>query len=258
MALTTFSKFYYNFQVTRSNNKINFDEGAGELEATVNIGKYTPTTLTVAIKTAMDAAGLLDYTVTFDRDTRIYTISSDSAFDLLLDTGAQSAIGIYAVIGFNQGVDLTGLLTYSGDTSAGSVYNNQFILQDYLGPNKSKEQIDSSINESANGVIETVSFGVRRFIKMSLKWITNLEQNGKIIKNNPTGVEDLEDFLEYLITKGQLEFMPDKDNTAEFFTVIVESLPGSSNGTGYEIKELVDKNVPGYFEINNLKFRVVE
>ena len=43
-----------------------------------------------------------------------------------------------------------------------------------------------------------------------------------------------------------------------FFKLIVESMPGGSDGTGYELTELVGQSLPGIFEINNIKCRVVE
>ena len=165
MALDTWSKFYYVDEITDSNRSLNFDEGAGELLAEVERGAYTLDELALAIKTAMDAVGTLVYTVSLDRDTRIFTISSTAPFDLLVSTGTQSAISIFSVIGFT-GADRTGLSTYDSNNSSGSAYSVQFKLQDYVAPDYSQEKIQASINESADGTIEVVSFGTRKFIEM--------------------------------------------------------------------------------------------
>lgn len=258
MSIETFSVFYYGYEISRSNNIINFNEGSGELVATIAIGKYTATTLQTAIKTALDAAGTLTYTVVFDRDTRKYTISSGSNFDLLLDTGTQSGLAPWTLLGFTGSSDLTGQSSYESDSVSGDIYEPQFILQDYVEPDHFQESIDSNVLESANGNIETVSFGVRKFIEMNIQYITDIEQDGKTIKTNPSGVADAVRFLENLKTKGQIEFMPNIDSRSNFISLLVEVLPGNSNGTGFKLREELGINLPKYYRTGKLKFRVTD
>jgi hypothetical protein len=258
MSISTFSLFYYGYEITRDENKINFSEGGGELTATISIGRYSATTLQTAIKTAMDGAGALTYTVVFDRDSRKYTISSTSNFELLIGTGTQRGLSPFSLLGFSGSVDLTGALTYTSDSVSGDVYEPQFILQDYVDPEHMKEKIDATVHESANGNIETVSFGTRRFVEMNMMFINNYVQDGKVIKNNASGVADCVRFLENLITKGDVEFMPNINSRSNFLTLKIETLQGSSNGTGYLLKEELGKNLPGYYQTGKMKFRVTE
>lgn len=257
MALKTFSVFYFDLEVTTANNSLNFNEGAGELLASISVSSYTTETMAVALKTALDAAGTLVYTVDFDRDTRKYTISTTAPFDLLIATGTQLGTSIFSLIGFT-GADLTGLTTYTGNNVSGDIYFNQFVLQDFKKPSQIKERVAASVNEAASGQLEVISFGLRRFIEFSLKYITDLPMDGKVIKNNPTGEADAERFLTYLSTKGQFEFMADVADRDTFLTLVVETMPGNNQGVGYELDELFAQDLPDYFEILGIRCRVIE
>jgi len=257
MSIDTHSVFYTTIVVDSDNNYINFDEGASELTATIDAGSYTLTEILTVIKTALDSVGALTYTVALDRDTRKITISSTSNFSLLLSTGSQVSVSIWNDIGFTSGADLTSASTYTGFEGGASEYLPQFTLQDYVESQNYTEKISPTVNESASGKIEVVSFGSRSFFVMSFKFITDLQMDGVHIKNNPTGVADFRAFLDNAILKGSMEFMPDKDTRATFFKVLLESMPSNKKGTGYKIKELTGKNLPGVYEINNVKFRVV-
>jgi len=258
MSISTFSTFYYGYEISRENNYVNFNEGGSELTATISIGKYTATTLATALKTALDSAGALTYTVVFDRNTRYYTISATGTFSLLLSSGSNLGLSPFVLLGFTSGVDLTGAATYTSSEASGDIYNPQFILQDYVKPEHNQEKIDANVLESASGTIETVSFGTRRFIEMNMLFINDFAQDGRVIKNNATGVADVERFLQNLITKGDVEFMPDEDSKGVFYSVKIESLNGNSKGTGYVLKEEIGKNLPGYYQTGKMKFRVTE
>ena len=210
-----------------------------------------------AVKTALDVSGGQEYTVTVDRDTRQITISATSNFDLLLSTGSQVGTSPWQLLGFTQGVDLTGSNSYTGASPAGSEYITQFAPQNYVDPEKSQQRIDAAVNESASGVIEVISFGIRKRIEMNLMWITNIKSDGKIIRNNPTGVQDAETFLQYITGRPQLEFMPDKDDSNTFYEVQLERTQADTNGVGYLLKEEIGNNLPGYYQTGLLVFRVV-
>lgn len=257
MSLSTFSVFYTNIVVSSENKYLNFDEGGGELTAILDPGTYTLTQIQLQLKTQLDAVGANTYLVDIDRDTRVLTISADGTFDLLTSSGSQNGTSIFDDIGFTQTTDLTGLTTYSGAIGAASEYVPQFIVQDYTKNNHYKEKISPTVNESASGRIQVVSFGTRTFFEMSFKFITDKAMDNKVILNNPNGVADCVAFMDIAIEKGELEFMANKDDRATFETVILESTSVSSTGTGYKLKELVGQNLPEYYELTNLKFRVV-
>lgn len=257
MSLTTFSVFYTSLTIDSTNNKINFNEGSGELTATIDSGTYSLTDLMTAVKTSMDAVGTLVYTVSFDRSTRIVTISSTSNFDLLISTGTSVAVSSWLTLGFTGAADLTGATTHSGTTAIASEYIPQFILQDYIPEGHDREKISPTINESADGTIEVVSFGTRDFITCSFKFITDKMTDGKVIRYNPTGVADFRTFMDNAIEKGTLEFMPDKDTRSTYYSVKLETTPTNPKGTGYMLMEMTANSLPFFYELNKVKFRVV-
>jgi len=123
-----FIDYQYGFliDVDSTNNEINFSEGAGELTATVADGQHTLSGLASAIKTALDSAGALTYTVSVSTENKI-TISATGTFSILSKTGTSSA-SLLTEIGFSgytedladvtidptDFTDFTGAATYTG------------------------------------------------------------------------------------------------------------------------------------------------
>ena len=258
MAIRTFSKFYFGTEITLTNSKIDINEGSGELTGTLDLGVYSLTGIAAELQQELNAIGVLTYTVTFNRDTRIFTIIADGAFDLLIASGTNASSGAYSVFGFTGAVDLTGLLTYSGDSGAGSEYITQFPPQDYVAADFRQEKGDASVNQSAAGVVELITFGDIIFIEMNLLYITNIAMDGIVIRNNPTGTEDAISFMSFAIKRGPIEFMPDKDTTSAFFQVILDKTPEDIKATKFKLKEETGKNLPGIFRTGKLDFRIVE
>ena len=256
MALSTFSKFYYGISFNAENQNMNFDEGIGELVAPLNIGSFTLSQTLVQIKTALDVIGTQEYTVSVDRNTRQVTISAALNFDLLIDTGSQVGTSPWLLLGFTQTADLTGSNSYTGASAAGDVYVTQFPPQNYVDAGKQQQRIDASINESASGVIEVISFGVRKRMEMILLYITDVVQDGKIIGNNSTGVADAERFMQFLTSRASVEFMPDKSNSNDFIVVQLEKTATDSKGVGYLLKPETGKQLPDYYTTGKLTFRV--
>jgi hypothetical protein len=87
---------YYVF--TSSNNIITFDEGIGDLTATITPGNYTASELETEIKTRMDAAGVDTYTVTISDNTYLITILSTGLFalDFTINNSANNVLGFEA------------------------------------------------------------------------------------------------------------------------------------------------------------------
>lgn len=256
MAIDTFSRFYYGYEVTLESNKINFDEGGPELTSTIDLGVYSPTDLATEIATQMTADGGQTYTVTFNRSSRSFTISAAGSFDLLVSSGTQASTSVFSTIGFT-GADRTGATTYTGSAS-GSEYITQFPLQNYTAPGFRIIKSDASVNTAADGTVEVISFSDVSFIKFNLLFITDILMDGKVIRNNPNGVQDAIDFLTFAIKRGQLEFMPDKDDVNTFYQVILEKTRADSKGVGFELVEETGKNLPGIYRTDSLEFRIVE
>jgi len=256
MSLTTHSAFYYGFAVTSANNKINFNEGAAELTAAIAVGEYSMTGYATAAAAALNVAGALTFTVTFSRVTRIMTIAAGSNFTLLISSGANAGSSAFATLGFS-GADVTGAATYAGGTAVGTSYNTQFILQDHIASANFVRATDATVNTSASGRVEVFKFGDSRFVQANIKYATNTTTTAGPVRNSATGVAKLQSFMDYLITKGPVEYMADESSVGTFQTLILESTPDDSKGTGYTLKELYGQGLPGYFETGTMKFRVL-
>ena len=255
MAVSTHSVFYYGYEITDSNKYFNFDEGAGELSAVLEIGAFTLTELLVILKTALDAVGSDTYSVSVDRTTRVITISSDGTFSILLSTGTQVGTSVFGLLGFTDSSDTATLASHVGSVASGFEYIPQFWLQDFISDDDFQEKIDSKVNESASGALEVFNFGIRKFTEMSFKFITDIAQDGHIIRNNPSGVSDMRLFLQDITKKNPIEFMIDFDSRNSFKKLVLESTPTSKEGTAYKLVELVKNNLPDYYEFNGIKFR---
>ena len=259
MTIKTKSVFYYVDGITSENNLMNFIEPTQanvELTANFLVGTYSMSQLATEVQRGMNDIGDNTYTVSFDRDSRILTITGDAQFNLLVTTGSNIGKSIWSLIGFNT--EKTGLLTYDGDLAFGNEYSPQHPFQDYKGFENSVEGIKPAINESASGVIEVITFGTRSFMECNIKWITNRTRvKDSFIGNNSTALEDIRDFLDFAITKQNLEFMASKSDRSNFDIVLLESTRKSRNGTGYELKEMMRQNLDEYYETQTMKFRKV-
>lgn len=257
MALDSFSVFYYGHEITVINNFINFDEGSGELSAELAVGFYSLTEFTDEVESALNDVGTLTYTVSANRNTRLITISATGSFDLLFSTGSQAATSTYELLGFTAS-DFTSASSYVGSASSGLIYKPQFKLQSYVDADDNLNFVDSSVNQSANGRVQVIRYGTERFYEMNFKYLTNLLMDGKVILNNPTGIEDIRSFMDYIVNKSPIEFMPDVGDRSTFYTVLLESTSDSKNGTGYKLREMVNENVPNIYETGVMKFRLLE
>ena len=258
MAIETFSVFYYGLKIDASNNLLDFNDGASTITSTIPSGTYSFQGLFDVIQNQMNADGANVYTWTVDRDTRLVNVASTGGtFELEIASGPSSAVSPWTLLGF-PAADQTGATDYDGTSAAGKEYKPQFKLQDYVPKENFKTRRDSSVNESASGITEVISFGLVSFIEMSFKWITNKTTDNKHMKNNPTGEADANDFFTDITERGIFEFMPDENNRSTFSKVTVDRMPGDSKATGYQLKELTGKSLPGYFEVNGVRLRVVE
>lgn len=215
------------------------------------------TDLMTEVQRALNDSGANTYTVTFNRSTRLVTISADDTFELLVSSGSNTGVSPFSLLGFT-GADRTGASSYVGDTATGSQYEPQFIPQGYVSFDDNLDGIQSSINESAAGIVEVVTFGDRRFMDMEIIYITSeAKQKGNPIQNNPTGLQDARSFMEFLIKKSEVEFMIDRSDVNTFDKVLLESTPTSRQGTAYQLKELVDRGLNDHYTTGSLRFRKV-
>lgn len=259
MSLTTFSKFYYIDPVLDNNLFLNFIEGVGpELTAELDIGEYTATDLGEIVENALNSAGALTYTVTFDRLTRRYTISATGVFTLLIATGSNNGVDIFPTLGFT-GADTASLSSHTSNIAAGFQYAPQYILQDHVDHENNQQSISASITETASADVEVVSFGVKKSLEFDIQFATDiLQPNFGPIKNNPTGVNDLRQFMVFVTKKYPVEYMPNALDPNVFFNILLDKTDKDSKGTGFKLKEQYDKGLPNFFSTGVLSFRVIE
>lgn len=257
MSLTTFSKFYFGWEITTENYQLDFGEGGPELTAEIAVGFYTFTSFLDAIEDALNTAGGLTYTVTGSRTTRIITIAATGTFQLKCSSGTHVGNDPFLLIGYT-GADKTGAATYAAGTASGSSYAPQFILQDHVPTTNWKKASQSTVNKTADGRVEMIKFGDEQFMQCNIKYVTNITQDGTLIHTNSSGVTNLITFMDWLVLKAPVEYMADSSTVSTFENLMLESTPEDSKGTGYKLKELYDQGLPGYFETGTLVFRVVE
>ena len=255
MALLTLPKFYYGYTVSTSNNKINFNEGGGELTGTLTVGDYSLTTFATELSAALNLAGGQTYTVTVNRTTRTLTIAASSNFDLLITSGTNASTSVYSTAGFT-GADQTSTNSYEG-AATGTEYKPQFYLDQYVPSGNNKQRLSSVRKESASGKVEVVSFGQVSNTTMNITFITNVNQgtNGGI-ETDLTAVTKALAFMDHITEIKPVEFMPDRDTPSTYEKLILLSTPQSKDGTDYELRELFGKGLPSYYETGKLVFRL--
>ncbi len=127
--------------VDATNNKINFNIGAGELTGTIASATYAigtshsqAGTLCKAIYDAIVAAEAVGtYTVSYSRTTKLFTITrSAGTFQIMWKTGTNGSDGtdthIGDSIGYSDAANDTGALTYSSDTTTEFAMTHTFSL----------------------------------------------------------------------------------------------------------------------------------
>lgn len=259
MSLSSYSKFYYGHAITTNNQYIDIDEGSGAIAVAVPVGNYTLTKFCQVIAQALNDFGTFTYTVTVNRSTRFITITSSGLVDILGATGANVSRSLLPLMGF-AAVDVLNTLSTTGSSASGSSYSPQLPLQSYIPTLNSFKAASATVSKSASGnKVSVQSFGEERFMKCNIKFVTNIPQpSGSKLRSDTSGVTNLLNFLNYITTKAPIEFMADENLINTFEKLILESTASQSDGTGYELKEYYDKNLPGYFETGSLTFKVIE
>jgi len=257
MALNTYSKFWYGIEINTQNIYFDFNEGAGEISASLTSGLYSLGQIAVELERALnDVAVSNTYNVNIDRDNRKLIISSSGTFSILAATGSHYTSGVYSVIGFN-GSDKTGLMSYTSDNVVGLEYKPQFYLLDYQDPEANQYAVDGVINETASGRMEVVRYGIKKIMTCTIEYITNNHHaSDSYIRTNVNGYNEAKSFMEFLVRKGAVEFMSDESDVNTYYTLVLEKTLVDQIGLGFKINEINDKL--GYYTTGLLTFRVIE
>jgi len=254
--------FYYDFEITELNYAIDLDEGGGELQASLRQGFYTLEDLAVEAQRALNASGgTYNYFVGVDRDSRLLTISEENSntFSLLWSTGSRTGINAGAILSFSDAADLSGASTYTGTLPTGKVFEPQFLLQSYVDEENYQESISATRNESSAGIVEVCRFGTRKYVEFNITFQNNGKTTcGSPIEESATGYDDLVEFMKWVTKIGGVEMMKDRDNKLNYISLLIEKTPLNSRGTGYKLKELYTRGLPGFYETGVLRFRLQE
>ena len=258
MALKTRSSFYFGQLVTTAGIWIDFAEGGPELTATLVPNYYSPEQFCLEVTRAMNSAGALTYSCTFNRTTRIITLAADGNFSILKTTGSHAENPIYAVLGMTGG-DVSGSASYTFSSPSGFQYTPQFYLLDYLAPEDNSQAIDGTINKSAGGVIEVVKYGIESFLEFTIDFINNdPRQDQEYIEQDLSAVENARAFMAEVIQKANIEFMPDREDPSVFYTIQIERTQSNNLGLGYRLREKTQQGFVGYYTTGLLTFRLIE
>lgn len=249
----TRSSFIYDIQITSSNYNLDFLEGSTKYAAKLIPGKYTLATIVKEVSKALSNAGLLDYSVSIDRTTRKITISAPSEFTLLVN-GDHAGASCLSVLGITS--NKVGAII-EGDLAIGKEYRPQSYLQDWVSPEDWLEYISASRNESSGGVAELVALGEKKLCQFNIEFITNRPMGG-VLETNPQGVEQAREFCRYVGTIGAFDFLPDRNDPAKFYTLIVEKTGHSSLGAGFRLYEMSKTAFNDIYETKTITCRVIE
>lgn len=103
-------------EIDVTNNKVDFQESAGELTATITPGTYTPAALATEIETQMNAVGVLVYAVIYSATSGfVISNTTDTEFSFLFRTGTNYLTTTGKSIGFDVTSDKTDANTYSSE-----------------------------------------------------------------------------------------------------------------------------------------------
>lgn len=251
MALNTRAKFYFGYEITSDNQLLNIQYLGDDYQITIQVGYYTLENICREIEAELNDLGIIGFSVTANRTTRQITISGAANFNILFSQSPSLA----GLLGFAAS-NLVGANSYTGPSAAGYEFIPQFFLLDYTPPEHWKSSIDKTVNVSGSGKVEVVRFGVSNFLEFTIDYQTNTTlPPSSWIETDKSGVENVLLFLENITKKGELEFMPDRDDPETYINVLLDSTEEDSQGTSFRLKEMGDRNLVGFYSTGRLKFR---
>ena len=250
MALANPALILYGFEVDADNMYIDFQNApAGPvLTATIGVGDYTLTDFLTAVATALNLADPTNtYTATVDRSiaggmqNRITLASSGAFFSVLFASGPHAGATPASLLGF-QTLDKTGAVSYVGSVSAGTTLMSVYPGYNFISVER-KQEVQGSVNISANGDKEAIVFEIQTFWSIEFKY-------EPIAKAESAWL----DFFQWAIQQKPLEFTPDYTQFNNFYGGTLESTGAQGQGLGFEMTEMLP-SFPGLCETGRLDFR---
>lgn len=247
------SAFIYGFDIDENNKYFYFREGVTDYTAELNVGNYTMTTAASELSRALNEVSASGYSVSIDRQNRLFTISCDTAFGILGDSISSSHCN--ELYGF-ESTETTQELTHTSINAAGKVYSPAFPLFNYASFEDSLDAGDATVTESSSGVTEIVTTGEVQEMECSIKYITNLSSEGDEYFGDSQAKDKANEFMRYITAKKKVEFCEDINDLDNYTACIVQSTEKNKQGVGYRLKKM--KGHEQYFETGRLIFRKLE
>lgn len=250
MALNARSLFLYGFQVTAGNASIDFRSVALETprQATLAFGFYSLTSLATEISRAMKAVDpLRDFAVTINRnvggglENRVTITSSGAFFQLLFLTGPRAISTVAPLIGFLS-TDYSGLLAYTGASSAGTAFSPARVGYNFLAP-EFKQRNFGSVNVSASGDKESITFQIQEFWQVQFKYIEAAEWLASWLP-----------LMRWLIQQRLFEFTPQVSAPTVFYEGTLETSTDDGKGLAFTGQEMLP-SFPNVYDAGLMKFR---
>ena len=248
MALKAISSFNYGIEINTYNRSIDYNLGASEIRATLNLGYYSLTTIAQEIVRAMtEADNSVTYFVVINRninsgkENRISIgVTGSPFFSLLFSSGTRAASSAASVLGY-VGTDKTGLTVYTGQFSCGKIFQSEMMGYNWVSPDMYRT-IQGTRSISVSGIKEAIVFQIMKFFSVEFKYERDLT-------NWIT-------FFEWAIQQRPLEFTPEISSPSIFHNCTLEKTGQDGNGLGYQIKEMLP-SFPNHYQTGNLTFRII-
>lgn len=252
MALRNKSSFLYGFQVTNSNNSLDFKAASGgpTLQATLTQGYYSLEDLMTEVIKQMqllDTANTYSFSIdrTFSSGTQNrVTISTNGAFlSLLFSSGPRAITSCATLLGYTA-TDKTGATSYQSQNSAGTFFQPTLVGYNYLPPTLYKETM-GSVNLSTYGVKEVVTYAQFQFIQVQFKY-----------EPEATAIASWQPLLDWLSFGKPFEFTPDYTSPSTVYNCTLEKTAFNSKGIGYQMMEMLPE-FPFFYDTGKLIFRLI-
>lgn len=251
MALRARSSILYGYEVTPLRSSLDFQIAPGGpiLQATLNVGFYSLTSLlTEVVRAIQSVDGVNTYTATADRtvaggtQNRVNISTNGSYLSLKFGTGPRVSSSCAPLLGFNL-VDLTGATSYTSQNTSGIQFSPSEVGYNFLSPNEYKKVFGSK-NVSASGKKETIVWNIQQFLQVQFKY-----EPQSFVTNTWTP------FMQWAIQQRLFDFTPEITSPTIFYSVTLESTSGDSNGMSYKFTEMLPQ-FPFLFDIGLMILRV--
>lgn len=253
--INTFSAFYYGHEIDETNLNLGFKESGSEIKATLNVGSYSLTDFALEVARAMNEAGSYTYSAAVNRSTRRITITATGSFQLLAATSAFLSTSCYSLLGFSA--DTSSATSHTAPSASGFAWYPQMKIQNYVAFEDQQSSVDGTIKKTANGTVESVTYGNEYIMDANFMFITDIPQSVDWLKTDSSGVLNAREFLKYATKKNDLEFVADI-NSNNFVKCLLDKTQESNDGLAFKLKEMYGRGLPGYYETGILKFRLIE